>query len=161
MEPEIGDKIISLKNHWDYYSENGDWALTNGAIGTIDSMKKENLTVPYYISSEPIPYLFTNILLDGDDKFFDTPIDYTALTKGKPFLSPKQIYLLNKNKNYKDAPFDFAYAYAITCWKAQGSEWNKVLGFEEKFPFDEETHKKYLYTMITRAKEKLVLITKN
>ena len=33
--PQIGDKIISLRNHWDDFSLSGNWALTNGAIGTI------------------------------------------------------------------------------------------------------------------------------
>ena len=117
-EPAVGDKIISLKNHWDYYSELGDWALTNGAIGTIEYSQKRNMPVPYYISPQAIPYLFTDIRLDDTDRFIQTPIDYTALTEGKSFLTPKQTYLLNKNKNYIDAPFDFAYAYAITCWKA-------------------------------------------
>ena len=39
-----------------------------------------------------------------------------------------------------DPPFDFAYAYAISCWKAQGSEYDKVLGFEEGHPHDRLTH---------------------
>lgn len=34
-EPEIGDKIIGLDNHWDDISIEGN-ALTNGAIGTIN-----------------------------------------------------------------------------------------------------------------------------
>ena len=38
-EPAIGDKIISLKNHWEDFSLKGDWALTNGAIGTITNFK--------------------------------------------------------------------------------------------------------------------------
>ena len=160
-EPEIGDKIISLKNHWDYYSQNGDWALTNGAIGEIQYTNKEYLSIPYYISQQPVPYLFTDIKLDDGDSFLSTPIDYTALTQGKAFLSPKQTYLLNKNKNYIDAPFDFAYAYAITCHKSQGSEWDKVLVFEERFPFDEEEHRRWLYTACTRAREKLVIISKD
>lgn len=160
-EPAIGDKIISLKNHWEYYSQNGDWALTNGAIGTIEYSQKRNMAVPYYISPQAIPYLFTDIKLDDEDRFIQTPIDYTALTQGKVFLNPKQTYLLNKNKNYIDAPFDFAYAYAITCHKSQGSEWDKVLVFEERFPFDEEEHKRWLYTACTRAKEKLVIISKD
>ena len=37
---------------------------------------------------------------------------------------------------------------------------DKVLGFEENFPFDKETHRRFLYTMATRAKEKLVIIRK-
>lgn len=36
-EPEKGDKIISLRNHWEFFSYTGDWALTNGSIGIIDS----------------------------------------------------------------------------------------------------------------------------
>mgnify|MGYP004650489737 FL=1 len=66
----------------------------------------------------------------------------------------------NSEQARLDPPLDFAYAYAITCWKAQGSEYDKVLGFEESYPSDKETHKCYLYTLITRAKEKLVLIKK-
>lgn len=67
--------------------------------------------------------------------------------------------MIQKNKTINFVPpYDFAYAYAITTHKAQGSEWNKVLVIEERFPFDEEEHARWLYTAITRAKEKLVLI---
>ena len=44
--------------------------------------------------------------------------------------------------------------------KVNGSEWDKVLILEEDFPFDKEEHKRWLYTACTRAKEKLVIITK-
>ena len=53
---------------------------------------------------------------------------------------------------------EFAYAYAVTCHKAQGSEWDKVLVLEERFPFDEEEHARWLYTACTRAANKLVLV---
>ena len=68
-------------------------------------------------------------------------------------------YLLKKS-NYSsiNPPFDFTYAYAITCHKAQGSEWDKVLVHEEGFPFSEEEHRRWLYTAVTRAKNKLVLV---
>ena len=55
-------------------------------------------------------------------------------------------------------PKEFTYGYAITYWKSQGSEWDKVLVIEEKFPYDKETHKKALYTACTRAVEKLVWV---
>ena len=50
------------------------------------------------------------------------------------------------------------FGYALTCHKAQGSEFGKVLVMEEKFPYDEEQHWKWLYTSISRAVDKLVLI---
>ena len=55
-------------------------------------------------------------------------------------------------------PREFAFAYAITGHKAQGSEWPNLVVLEEKFPFDSEEHKKWLYTCCTRASQKLVLV---
>jgi exodeoxyribonuclease-5 len=158
-EPCEGDKIISLHNHWDYFSQSGNWALTNGSIGTITRFQKENFLIPRYIYDKPLSILFTDIQLEDNDNFIALPIDYNGLITGTPTLTPRQQYQLKTNKrNPLEPPFDFAYAYAITVWKAQGSEWNKVLGFEEAFPFDAETKKRYLYTLITRAKEKLVIV---
>ena len=158
-EPQVGDKIISLHNHWDTFSSLGTWALTNGSIGTITKYNTENIYLPYYISRDPVPYMFTNMELDDKESFYNLPIDYTALTTGKPALDGKQSYMLRKNQRTTlEPPYDFAYAYAITCHKAQGSEWDKVLVFEETFPREQEEHKSWLYTAATRAKEKLVIV---
>ena len=160
-EPEVGDKIISLRNHWDFASSSGDWALTNGSIGTIEYMTERPIWVPRYIYDKgPIPYLFTDITLDDGDKFNSIPIDYNSLKNGEMTLNPKQTYMLNRQKDLLEAPYEFAYAYAITCHKSQGSEWNKVLVIEEWFPNVPEEHKRWLYTAITRASEKLVIIKK-
>lgn len=159
-EPEVGDKIISLRNHWDFASSSGTWALTNGSIGTIEYMDKQNIWLPRYIYDKPVPYLFTNITLEDGDVFNVIPIDYNSLKNGEMTLNPKQAYQLNKMKGFIEAPFEFAYAYAITCHKSQGSEWNKVLVFEEWFPNTTEEHKKWLYTACTRASDKLVVIKK-
>ena len=160
-EPEVGDKVISLRNHWDFASSSGEWALTNGSIGTIEYMTERPIWVPKYIYDKgPIPYLFTDVVLDDGDKFNSIPIDYNSLKNGEMTLNPKQTYMLNRQKDLLDAPYEFAYAYAITCHKAQGSEWNKVLVFEEWFPNVAEEHKRWLYTAATRASEKLVIIKK-
>ena len=52
-------------------------------------------------------------------------------------------------------PKEFTYGYAITCHKAQGSEWDKVLVIEENFPFAKVDHARWLYTAATRAAEKI------
>lgn len=158
--PQIGDKIIGLHNNWDFMSENRVWALTNGTVGTIEDFYTEDIRVPYYISEVPITYMFTQIVLSDGDKFCGTPIDYKQLITGEGTLTGSQCYQLRNNRQCLDPPLDFSYAYAITCWKAQGSEYGKVLGFEENHPFDREEHKKYLYTMATRASDKLVIIRK-
>ena len=162
LEPAEGDKIISLKNHWDVASDTGVWALTNGSIGTIKSLYTDELWVPKYIHDQPITVLNTDIQIEDDtDQFSSINIDYNCLKTGTPTLTPKQTFLLRKNKTLNiEPPYDFAYAYAITTWKAQGSEWDKVLGFEEWFPNVPEEHQRWLYTACTRASEKLVIVKK-
>jgi hypothetical protein len=51
-------------------------------------------------------------------------------------------------------PFD--YAYAITCHKAQGDEWDNVMVYEQKC--DKWEHKRWAYTAASRAKRGLVWI---
>ena len=160
-EPEIGDKIISLRNHWDWSSDQGTWALTNGSIGTIEYFDTQQIWVPRYIyNGGPIPYMFTNMVLDDGEKFNYVPVDYTCLTTGEPLLDSKQTYRLNQNKELLEAPFEFSYAYAITCHKAQGSQWPKVMVFEEWFPNESLEHARWLYTAGTRPEEKLLVIKK-
>lgn len=161
-KPCIGDKIISLRNHWEFYSALGDWTLTNGCIGTITDFNVKTMYIPRYIKDNgQLDYMITDMSIDGD-KFFDIPIDYYQLISGESILTPQQQYKMRNNKNIEfEPPYEFAYAYAITVWKAQGSEWNKVLAFEEGHPFDKKEHLQYLYTACTRASEKLVLITKS
>ena len=42
-----------------------------------------------------------------------------------------------------------------------GSEWDKVLIIEEKFPFAKDEHKRWLYTCVTRSASKVVLVKAN
>ena len=51
----------------------------------------------------------------------------------------------------------FEFAYAITCHKAQGSEFDFVIVFDERYIFGED-RARWLYTAITRAKKKLLII---
>ena len=160
-EPQIGDKIISLRNQWEFFSRNiNDPApLTNGTIGVIEHEDRSRIIVPRWIYNDPIPVLYTSMTDENGDRFDYIPIDYTALTTGEKLLSGKQEYLMRKSTKCPDPPFEFTYAYGITVWKAQGSEWDKVLGFEEQFPYDKETHQRCAYTLTTRAREKLVYVT--
>jgi hypothetical protein len=124
-------------------------------------MDREIMWLPKYLSSKgPIEYMFTNIGLDDEDSFEYVPIDYKCLTTGEPALTPQEVYKLNKNNNYINAPYEFSYAYAITAHKAQGSQWPKVAVFEEWFPNETEEHARWLYTAITRAENRALIIKK-
>jgi exodeoxyribonuclease-5 len=52
----------------------------------------------------------------------------------------------------------FAFGYCITCHKAQGSQWDSVLVFDESDVFREHCQR-WLYTAITRAAKRVVVVS--
>ncbi len=52
---------------------------------------------------------------------------------------------------------DFDYGYALTVHKAQGSQWDNVVLFDESYAFREHAQR-WLYTAITRAAEQLTIV---
>jgi exodeoxyribonuclease-5 len=55
-------------------------------------------------------------------------------------------------------PYDeFDFGYVLTVHKAQGSQWDDVVLFDESFAFP-ETRGRWLYTGVTRAAKKLTLV---
>lgn len=160
-EPQIGDCIIGLHNQWDFIADGHDeMPLTNGTIGTITKIVPDKLWVPPYINKTPIPILWVDMEAEDGHKFSSIPIDYNSLKVGEKLLTEKQEYLMKKNKKCADPPFDFAYGNAITTWKFQGSQAERILGYEESHPYDKIDHMKYLYTLCTRASERLILVKK-
>lgn len=52
---------------------------------------------------------------------------------------------------------EFDYGYAVTCHKAQGSQWGSVLVYDESYCFRQDRHK-WLYTAITRASQFVTIV---
>lgn len=52
---------------------------------------------------------------------------------------------------------EFDFGYALTVHKAQGSQWDDVVLFDESFAFREH-RARWLYTAVTRAAERLTLV---
>ena len=70
------------------------------------------------------------------------------------------LVLERKNKLMSLSEFSinqFDYGYVISVHKSQGSEWNSVLIFDESNVFGVNKNK-WLYTAITRGKEKVIII---
>jgi exodeoxyribonuclease-5 len=156
--PEPGDKIIALRNKWDITDLSGENALVNGTIGILGEFECTTQRFPIY-GVPDAPILYGQVITEEDGIFEDVIIDRQALETGKPFLTSEQSYKIWKNPSARPyEPVEFNYGYAITGHKAQGSQWDKVLVFEENFPFDKVEHARWLYTSATRAAEKLVLV---
>ncbi len=52
---------------------------------------------------------------------------------------------------------EFDFGYALTVHKAQGSQWDDVVLFDESYAFREH-RARWLYTGITRAAERLTIV---
>lgn len=154
--PEDGDKVICLRNYWDFLADNED-PLVNGTIGYIDNSFKTFVNLPYKFGGQCIDILNANFKSDSGADFGALDLDTKMILTGEKCVDWKTAYQVNKSKFKGCLPLEFTYAYAITCHKAQGSEWDNVLVLEERFPFDKEEHARWLYTACTRASEKLVL----
>ena len=161
-KPQDGDKIICLRNYWDCFSDNEE-PLVNGTIGILKDSFLTKRYLPSIVKSTDglshIDLIVGDFISDSGMYFHSLEMDKKMIDTGEFSLDWKTVYQLNRNPKTRDIPpLEFTYGYAITCHKAQGSEWDKVLVIEEKFPFDKIEHATWLYTAVTRSSEKLVLV---
>ena len=153
--PIEGDKMICLRNDWENANETGD-VMVNGTLGIIKNIKysKENPFVEKTLIADFLPEerIMEAETAPLDVHFRNLNMDYKLLTTGEPTVNKANFNRIPKP--FK--PKEFDYGYCITVHKAQGSEYNKVLVFEEFLRGGD--HARWLYTAATRAKEKLVIV---
>jgi exodeoxyribonuclease-5 len=89
---------------------------------------------------------------DGNVLYNEVLKDYAHETsKYKKFLAVK-------NNKYFNA-LQVKFSYAITCHKSQGGQWHTVFVEQPYLPNGpDREYLRWLYTAVTRAKEKLFLI---
>lgn len=156
--PEDGDKIICLRNYWDYCNENGDY-LVNGIIGSIENVYPSFNVIPPLYGGKTIDVIYADFISEDGYSFGNLQMDTQEILTGERCLDPRTIYRLTRSRKYGSlVPMEFTYGYCITTHKAQGSQFNKVLVIEEGFPYSKEEHARWLYTSCTRAIEKLVVV---
>lgn len=160
--PQTGERMICLSNYWEDLSEDGESALVNGTTGIIQNPFETYIMAPQYVKmkNHRMNIICGDFITEDGTIFHSVDMDKKMIQTGEPCLDWRESYALGKirNKIGDIIPRQFAYGYAVTAHKAQGSEFDKVLVIEESFPFDKTEHARWLYTAATRSAEKLVLV---
>ena len=143
--PTEGEKAICLKNYWNVLSDSGD-PLINGMIGELSGIRFRHNVDKYD------DMMNANFTIADKNQFNQLFMDY------KLFAESKQTINSDNWMEFRGMvkPMLFDYAYCVTCHKSQGSEWDKVLVFNEYMKSTD--HKRWLYTAATRAKKKLIIV---
>lgn len=153
--PLVGDKIICRKNNWDKINRVGD-AIVNGSIGTLDAIyTTDNPWLGKKCIINFLPDKYDDSDSDEDILFRDLLIDWKLITTNEFTVTKENFRMFPKWLR----PEQFEYGYAITCHKSQGSEYDKVLVFEEMLKATD--HARWLYTAVTRAAKRLTLVLKD
>jgi ATP-dependent exoDNAse (exonuclease V) alpha subunit len=173
-ELSTGDFLMVVKNNyfWLKDSDNADF-IANGDI-------VEVLEIFGFMELYGFKFAKVKIrMIDyPDQKPLETIVILDTLTSESPSLTyeqSNQLYLevmldySNETSNYKKFQkvkeneffnaLQVKFSYAITCHKSQGGQWNTVF-IEQPYLPDGITvdYVRWLYTAITRAKDKLFLI---
>jgi len=133
LYPQAGDKLVCLRN-------DPSKGLLNGSLWKVMTSSRETVK----------PGL--NLLVTPEEDDPDRGVAKIKLLKAA-FEEPDTEIPWQTKKRYDD--FDFG--YALTVHKAQGSQWNNVILFDESFAF-RDTRQRWLYTAITRAAERLTVV---
>lgn len=134
--PAVGDRVVCLRN-------NRKAKIYNGMTGTIRNL---------YSPPDAELWYEAEVDLDNEDYRY-----YGYILKDQ----------FGAKETVKDVPLSpdkkpgdlFDFGYALTVHKAQGSESEEVLLFEERFPrMTDDDWRRWLYTGITRASQRLTIV---
>ncbi|EGR0719599.1 MULTISPECIES: ATP-dependent DNA helicase [Vibrio] len=186
-QPEIsnGDKVIAVSNNdrYGFYISNGEFGLVRQVLGPSEirrvvlNPKSKEKRVEVELSFREVDIGFKD--LTGIARFFRAKIVENLLYSEQPQLSSdenKALYVdfCMRHSNLRRNSLEFKetlradpyfnalrvkFGYAITCHKAQGSEWNHVF---VKCKTHQNTlsagYFRWFYTAITRTAKQLYLL---
>lgn len=132
--PVIGDKLVCLRN-------NHEKGLLNGAIWWVDgvgAITEDRVYMTVTAESDLDGTPGTELEVEAHTHYFE------GREETLPWWERKEAE-------------EFDYGYAMTVHKAQGSQWDNVLLFDEAWCFRQDRDR-WLYTGITRAAEELTVV---
>jgi exodeoxyribonuclease-5 len=130
--PVAGDKLVCLRN-------DRKRGLLNGSLWRVERARKpRKALLRYTLSPEEGEEGKRRTVVSINPAFFDGTVEALAIAERR-----------------RSDEFDFG--YALTVHKAQGSQWDDVMLFDESFAFREH-RSRWLYTGITRAVRRVTVV---
>lgn len=177
LEDEIstGDILMVVKNNYFWL----DSTSAPGFIANGDTVEVQRILSIKELYGFRFAEVEVQLVDYPDESSFETVIMLDTLTVDGPSLPYEESNRLYQevNKDYEDEkskskrykkvkenPFFNAlqvkFAYAVTCHKSQGGQWSNVFIEQAWLPTGEidKEYLRWLYTAVTRAKNKLYLI---
>ena len=133
VECLLPDKHIGINDRVIFLANNYEIEIFNGIMGTISDVKRADPSS----AQLDFPHLYWKITGKTEDVNFE---DYLVYNE----------YITNPKNAERRRTQMIDLAYAITCWKAQGSEWDSVIVHFESIR--DTNMARFLYTAITRAR---------
>jgi exodeoxyribonuclease-5 len=129
--PVAGDKLVCLRN-------NRKKALFNGGLWRVKAraQSKSRIVTMRLVPDEELAAKAVKVSVRSD--CFEGGIEDIPWEQRKPYD-------------------EFDFGYVLTVHKAQGSQWDDVVLFDESFAF-QESRARWLYTGITRAAKRLSIV---
>jgi exodeoxyribonuclease-5 len=129
--PVADDTLVCLRN-------DRKRGLLNGSLWRVAEERKVRRGLLRYALSPEEGAALKNTLVSINPAFFDGTADALSLAE----------------RRRSD---EFNFGYVLTVHKAQGSQWDDVMLFDESFAF-RENRARWLYTGITRAAERITVV---
>lgn len=127
--PMVGERLVCLRN-------NRQKGLLNG--GLWDVMKSEKFGSSWSMTVRPDDGMSRAVMVSVPEAFF---------------LGTEDTLDKKERKRHDE----FTYGYALTVHKAQGSQWDSLIAYDEADVFREHA-RNWRYTAITRAAEKVMVV---
>ena len=129
--PEVGEKLVCLRNDKKKGLLNGGTWLVDALHPMRGSKLKMSVTPEEDRGKKPVKISVLPAFFEGSEEELPYPV-----------------------RRESD---EFDYGYALTVHKAQGSQWDSVVLFDESYAFREH-RSRWLYTGLTRAAREIVVV---
>lgn len=171
-----GDLVMVVKNNYFWLAEEKGGFIANGDIGKITRVKNIHEMYGFRfadvqihfedIDQEPISckVMLDTLYVESSNLPYDRQkVLFDEIIKDYEHLSTKRAKMEEMRKNPYFNAIQIKFAYAVTCHKAQGGQWNVVF-IDQGYLTEEMLNTellRWLYTATTRATKELFFVNFN